>query len=128
MAQRFAVAPSGDKHRRGAAPILPPATTTAMHTGATMSVAERVTSNKRVLAMPIVGIGDEPVEVAPATERMARQSGKMRASASVAPSISLEPTAEPTREQLTELLSTLGASHTKLDLDLAYLDKLSSAV
>jgi hypothetical protein len=83
---------------------------------------------ERIVAMPIVDVGEDPVEVAPATERMTRQSAKMRAATSVAPSISLEAIAEPTREQLTELLSTLGASHTKLDLDLAYLEKLSSAV
>ena len=71
---------------------------------------------------------DESIEAAPATERMTRPSTRISATMSIAPSISLEAAAPATRAQMTDFLASLGVSHTKLDLSLAYLEKLSTAV
>jgi hypothetical protein len=93
-------------------------------------IAARGDSAPALSPSPIVAVGGEPVEVAPATERVMRPSTKMKAATSVMPSISVDAPAPtpPTRAQMTELLGALGASHAKLDLDLAYLEKLASAV
>ena len=71
---------------------------------------------------------DEIVEPPPPTERVTRPSTRISATMSIAPSISLDAAAPATLAQMTELLAALGVSHTKLDLALAYIEKLASTV
>ena len=76
--------------------------------------------------VPTVRLDD--IEPAPPTERVSRPSTRISATMSIAPSISLDTAGPATHEQMTELLAALGVSHTKLDLSLAYVEKLASAV
>ena len=71
---------------------------------------------------------DEIVEPPPPTERVTRPSTRISATMSIAPSISLDAAAPATLAQMTELLAAFGVSHTKLDLALAHVEKLASAV